>query len=83
MLVYGRTFEGHVENVRRVLRCLKEKGIKLNPLKCDFFRNEVKYLGRLISNEGYRPDPENSTALEKCKISPKTVGELHTLLGIL
>ena len=83
VLVYGRTFEEHTENVPRVLRCLKEKGIKLNPLKCDFFKNEIKYLVRLISKNGYCPDPENSIALEKRKIPPKTVGELRTLLGFL
>ena len=58
VLVYGRTFEEHTENVRRVLRCLREEGIKLNLLKCDFFKNEIKYLGRLISKDGYRLDPE-------------------------
>ena len=42
---------------------------------------EVRYLGRLISKEGYRPDPEDAEALDKFRIPPKTVGELRTLLG--
>ena len=40
-------------------------------------------LGRLISKDGYRPDPENVSALNACKISPKTVGNLRSLLGFL
>ena len=40
-------------------------------------------MGRLISKEGYRPDPENYVALNACKKPPRTVGNLRTLLGFL
>ena len=83
ILIYGKTFEEHVKNVGTVLRILIKKGIKLNPKKCQFVKKELRYLGRLISHEGYRPDPENSIALEACKNPPKTVGQLRSLLGFL
>ena len=54
ILIYGQTFEEHLENVVAVLKRLKEKGIKCNAEKCHFFKREVKYLGRLISNDGFR-----------------------------
>ena len=65
------------------MRCLRKKGVKLNPKKCCFFKKEVKYLGRLISAEGYRPDPENTKALDECLKPPETVGNLRSLLGFL
>ena len=37
----------------------------------------------MISKNGYRPDPDNSSALNACKIPPKTVGNLRSLLGFL
>ena len=66
VLVYSKDFEGHVESLRSTLRNLRERGVKLNPIKCCLFKREVKYLGRFISAEGYRPDPENTKALDKC-----------------
>ena len=37
ILIYGKTFPEHCENVNKVLHCLKRKGIKLNSRKCNFF----------------------------------------------
>ena len=83
ILIYGQTFEEHLENLAAVLKCLKEKGIKLNAKKCHFFKREVKYLRCLISKDRYGADPQDSIALEKFRAPPKTVGELHSLLGFL
>ena len=47
------------------------------------FKREIRYLGRLISENGYRPDPEDVKALEKCKVSPKNVGNLRSIIGFL
>ena len=82
-MIFGRNFKEHKRNVRTVIRCLRKKGIKLNPKKCCFFRKEVRYLGRLVSKNGYRPDPENTAALDECLKAPKTIGNLRSLLGFL
>ena len=83
ILVYSETFEEHVQNLRVVLTRLKEKGIKLRPNKCVFGKTEVRYLGRLLSGEGYRPDPADTIALEKFRVPPRNIGELRSLLGFL
>ena len=83
ILVYGETFEEHVQNLRIVLKRLMEKGIKLRPDKCVFAKTEVRYLGRLISGSGYRADPADTIALEKFRTPPKNVGDLRSLLGFL
>ena len=59
------------------------KGIKLNAKKCHFFKREVKCLGRLISKDGYRADPQDSIALKNFHPRRKTVGELRSVLGFL
>ena len=83
ILIYGRTFAEHKENLRQVLRRLKSKGIKLRVDKCEFVKPEVRYLGRLVSAEGYRADPKDVRALDKFREAPKTVGEVRSLLGFL
>ena len=83
VLIFSKTFKEHKKNVKKVLRCLREKGVKLNMPKCNFFKEEIRYLGRLVSKEGYRPDPEDVRALDKCKVPPTDVGKLRSLLGFL
>ena len=81
--MYAETFEEHVMNVKLVLKRLQEKGIKLRPDKCVFGQTEVRYLGRLVSGDGYRPDPADTAALEKFRTPPKNIGELRSLLGFM
>ena len=83
ILIFSKSFKEHKENVKKVLRCLQEKGVKLNMSKCKFFKREIRYLGRLVSEEGYRPDPEDVKVLDDCKIPPTDVGKLRSLLGFL
>ena len=83
VLVYSETFEEHIENLKRVLKRLRLRGIKLRADKCLFAKQEVRYLGRLISGNGYRPDPVDTAALENFRSPPKNVGELRSLLGFL
>lgn len=52
VLCYAKTFETHVEVLRRVLRTLQHYGVKLRPTKCELFKGEVLYVGRLVSAYG-------------------------------
>ena len=83
ILCHSRNFDDHVRDLEKVLQRLHSKGIKLRAEKCMFAMREVRYLGRLISSEGYRPDPADTVALETFRAPPKTVGELRSALGLL
>ncbi|GFS63194.1 hypothetical protein TNCV_1496361 [Trichonephila clavipes] len=63
----GRTFEEHLQNIRKVLSKLSDANLKLNPSKCKFFQKEVNYLGHIISAEGVRTDPEKVSAVKNWK----------------
>ena len=83
ILCYGKTFDEHLENLRTVFRRLRQFGVKLKAEKCILFKPEIKYLGKIISEKGYKDDPINTEASEKLRESPKTVGDLQKLLGFL
>ena len=84
VLVYSKTFTQHVEDVRSVLKRQQAWGIKLRPDKCDLFKNEVRYLGKVISAEGYRMDNKEVAAVQALKTKPPTnIKELRKLLGFL
>ena len=84
IIVYSKTFEENVENLRTVLRRLRKHGIKLKPSKCYLFQREVRYLGRIVSQNGHRIDPEGTKAVTSLKeFQPKTVGEVRKFSGLL
>lgn len=59
---------------------LEEFGFKVKREKCTFFAEEVKYLGRLISKDGIKPDPMKIRAIVEMP-APKNRHELASLLG--
>ena len=83
VLCHSKTFDQHLEDLEKVLIRLKENGVKLRAEKCEFAKREVRYLGRLISGQGYRPDPKDTQVLEKFRTPPSNIGELRSLLGFL
>lgn len=83
-IVFSKSFLAHVEDVRTVLRRLRQHGVKLKPSKCELFKSEVRYLGRIVSAEGSKIDPANTIAVRALKEKrPRTVGEVRAIMGLL
>lgn len=84
VLCYAKTFEDHVEVLRRVLRALQCHSMKLRPTKCELLKKEVCYVGKLVSADGVRVDPKDLEAIQALRSkTPSTVGEVRKLLGFL
>ena len=84
VLVYSDDFEHHLDHLQKVLQRMQAHGVKLRPNKCELFRGEVRYLGRLVSADGHRPDPSDIMAVKSIgERKPETVGDLRKLLGLL
>ncbi|GFW79739.1 retrovirus-related Pol polyprotein from transposon 17.6 [Trichonephila clavipes] len=81
VIIGGRTFEEHLQNIRKVLSKLSDANLKLNPSKCKFFQKEVNYLGHIISAEGVRTDPEKVSAVKNWK-RPENLRELRSFQGL-
>ncbi len=84
VLCFSKTFPDHVKNLKRVFCRLREHGVKLRPKKCELFKHQVRYVGRLVTSEGIQVDSKNLEAVLQWKErEPKNVGEVRALLGFL
>ena len=79
--VKGKTFDDHLENVRRVLTRVRECGYTLNALKCKFFRREIKYLGHIIKDGTVFLDPDRVEAVVNTP-PPTDVKGVRRLIGM-
>ena len=65
VVIYSSTQEKHVEHLRAVLECFMLHGLKLKPLKCEFFKEKIEYLGHSVSLKGVWPSWDNLKAITK------------------
>jgi hypothetical protein len=81
ILVVGRTFEEHLQNLREVLTRLREAGLRLKPRKCHLCQRKVKYLGYIVSADGISADPEKVAAVKDFP-TPLDLKSLRSFLGL-
>ena len=80
IIIFGNTFEEHLDRLERVLLRLGENGLKLNPKKCNFFQERVKYVGHIVSQKGIETDPEKTEKVRNWP-RPQTPEEVRRFLG--
>eukprot|EP00253_Pinus_taeda_P032583 PITA_32583 len=81
ILVYSRTMEEHQEHLRKVLQTLWEHQLYAKFSKCDFFKEEIQYLGHVITKEGIAVDPEKIKAIMDWPIL-KDVADVRSFMGL-
>ncbi|XP_057446039.1 uncharacterized protein LOC130738140 [Lotus japonicus] len=57
ILIYSKDTKEHEEHLHQVLQVLREKNLYANPSECEFWLEEVKFLGHVISKDGIAVDP--------------------------
>ena len=57
ILIYSKTFEEHEKHLIAVLQILKDKKLYAKMSKCEFWLEEIKFLGHVISKKGVSVDP--------------------------
>ncbi|XP_061366891.1 uncharacterized protein LOC133310020 [Gastrolobium bilobum] len=81
ILIYSRNKEEHKEHLRIVLQILKDKQLYAKLSKCEFWMEEVKFLGHVISKEEVTVDPSKIEAVIHWE-RPKTIIEIRSFLGL-
>ncbi|KII60433.1 Retrovirus-related Pol polyprotein from transposon 17.6 [Thelohanellus kitauei] len=80
IIVSGSDVEDHLKSLERVLAVLQKNVLSCKLKKCDFFKQEVIYLGQILSRQGIRRSPANVDAIIKIP-SEKNLRELECFLG--
>ncbi|XP_040930121.1 uncharacterized mitochondrial protein AtMg00860-like [Gossypium hirsutum] len=81
ILVYSKTEDKHDEHLRVVLQILQEKQLYTKLSKCEFWLQEVTFLGHVVSVEGIRVDLVKIEAVLDWK-QPKNVSKICSFLGL-
>ena len=81
ILVFSPTLEQHLCHLRAVIERISGAGLKLKPSKCQFIRNEVEYLGHLITPEGLKPNSKLVEAVQEFP-RPSDVSGVRRFLGL-
>jgi hypothetical protein len=81
ILVYSASFEDHVVHLQQVFELLSTEQWKIKLSKCTFAKNQVAYLGHLITQQGVATDASKISAISSWPI-PQNVKELRSFLGL-
>ena len=64
-----------------ILELLRKEKLYAKFSKCEFWIQEVKFLGHVVSREGIHVDPSKIEAIENWR-TPKTPTEIRQFLGL-
>ena len=82
IIIFSDTKEEHLKRLEAVFQKLGAAGLKLKPSKCFFFREEIEYLGHVVSGKGISTNPKKIEAVSKWP-TPKTVYDIRSFLGFV
>nr|KYP44148.1 Retrovirus-related Pol polyprotein from transposon 17.6 [Cajanus cajan] len=81
ILIYSRSPKEHGEHLRLVLEILKAKQLYAKLSKCEFWLDEVKFLGHVISTEGIAIDPAKVESVLQWE-RPRTITDIQSFVGL-
>ncbi len=82
ILIFEQDKTEHDQQLRDTLTRLQQANVTLNPKKCRFNQQSLKFLGHIVDSQGIRADSEKTTAIENME-TPKSVTDLQRFMGMV
>ena len=82
ILTYTRSAGEHAMHLRLVLQTWREHRLYATFSKCEFWLDQVAFLGHVVSGEGIQVDPKKIEAVIDWP-RPTTVTEVRSFLGLV
>ncbi|KRH91864.1 putative LTR transposable element, partial [Pseudoloma neurophilia] len=82
ILIYSKNINEHYEHLNTILKHLLENNVSINPEKCHFAKESVKFLGYEINENGYCADTSRVEKFDNFK-PPTSKKKIMSLVGTL
>ncbi|GJZ40056.1 putative reverse transcriptase domain-containing protein [Tanacetum coccineum] len=81
ILIYSKSKEEHEVHLRLILELLRKEKLYAKFSKCEFWLQEVHFLGHVVNQNGIHVDPSKINTVKNWK-SPITPSEIQSFLGL-
>ncbi|KAL9992436.1 putative nucleotidyltransferase, Ribonuclease H [Helianthus debilis subsp. tardiflorus] len=81
ILIYSKSKEEHAKHLHLLLSLLRKEKLYAKFSKCEFWLEQVQFLGHLVNHEGIHVDPAKIEAITKWK-TPESPTEVRSFLGL-
>ena len=81
ILIFSKTLEEHFQRLDKIFQKIENAGLRINPEKCHFIKEETKFLGHIISSKGIKVDESKIESIINYE-KPKCLKSLRSLLGL-
>ena len=82
LLCISTTFDEHIMHLAKLFDKAVNCNFTLSFKKSHFFREEVTFLGHILTKDGIRPHPDKISVIVNFK-EPKNIPQLQSILGFL
>ncbi|GJP47701.1 hypothetical protein CLOM_g6873 [Closterium sp. NIES-68] len=82
ILIYSTTREQHLKDLEAVFSLLQQHRLITKGSKCEFLKQELEFLGHVISINGVKIDPKKIATIQDWK-PPANLRELQSFLGFV
>lgn len=80
VLCWAKDSEELAETLEKVLRRFEEYNVKVNPAKCQWFKDKLRFLGHDLSEYGVTASEDKVRAIS-CMAEPGNVSQLKAFIG--
>ena len=81
VIIFSKTLADHFKNLASVFERIEMAKMRLRPDKCFFLREQLLFLGHVISSKGIEPDPAGVEKVQKCP-TPTSVTGIKSFIGL-
>lgn len=81
LVIFAKDPEEHLERLQITFQRLRDAHLKASPEKCDFMSSELLFLGHILTPNGFKPNPESTSAITKLP-APRNLKAVRSFLGM-